>query len=163
MNELKSRIKLDEKSFLTMVGRLDRKNDNKVTWDEFLDFLTSEGVRRETVNDANLYGYGVKRLSFSGRHNLRIVDAFNGPEKLAEHYIDGMVLIKLKSARLVLNLFENKEAKLFDLRTKQPVQKLNFASDYAKPKLKKQDVAAAAAKRKSITGGIQSLSKQQMQ
>ena len=74
MNELKSRINIDEKAFLTMIGQLDRKNDNKVTWHEFLNFLTNEGVRRETVNDANLYGYGVKRLSYQGRHNLRLVD-----------------------------------------------------------------------------------------
>ena len=74
MRELKARINLDEKAFLTMVGQLDRKNDNKVTWTEFLNFLTNEGVRRETVNDANLYGYGVKRLAYKGRHNLRIID-----------------------------------------------------------------------------------------
>ena len=92
-----------------------------MTWTEFLNFLTHEGVRRERVNDANLYGYGVKRLSHKGRFNLRLVDQYNGPEKLAEYYIDGMVLIRLKSSRLLLNLFENKEAKLFDLRTKQPV------------------------------------------
>ena len=74
MKELKARINLDEKAFQTMIGQLDRKNDFKVTWTEFLNFLTNEGVRRETVNDANLYGYGVKRLAYKGRHNLRLVD-----------------------------------------------------------------------------------------
>ena len=68
-----------------------------------------------------------------------MVDQYRGPEKLAEYYIDGMVLIKLKSQRLLLNLFENKEAKLFDLRTLQPKQHLVFASDYSKPKPKRQD------------------------
>lgn len=157
MNELKQRINLDERQFLTMIGQLDRKNDNKVTWTEFLNFLTNEGVRRETVNDANLYGYGVKRLTHSARHHLRLVDQFNGPEKLAEYYIDGMILIKLKNARLLLNLFENKEAKLFDLRTLQPVQHLIFSSDYAKPKPKKVE-----PRRKTIVteGALGSLPKQ---
>ena len=120
-----------------MVGRFDRKNDGKVTWNEFLNFLTIEGSRRETVNDALLYGYGVKRLKQKGRFHLRLVDQYRGPEKLAEYYIDGMVLIKLKSTKLMLNIFENKEAKLFDLRSMQAVQHLVFASDYSKPKPKK--------------------------
>lgn len=46
-----------------------------------------------------------------------MVDNYNGPEKLAEHYIEGMVLIKINNIKLLLNLFDNREAKLFDLRT----------------------------------------------
>lgn len=87
-----------------------------------MNFLTNEGIRRETVNDAQLYGYGVKRLKKHGKYHLRTVDQYHsGPEKLAEHYIDGMVLIKIKNIRLLLNLFDNKEAKMFDLRTFQPI------------------------------------------
>ena len=62
MGELKARISLPERSYLRMIGQLDRKSQSKVTWNEFLNFLTNEGSRRETVNDAILYGYGVKRL-----------------------------------------------------------------------------------------------------
>ena len=105
-----------------------------------MNFLTNEGIRRETVNDAQLYGYGVKRLTKHGKYHLRTVDAFQGgPEKLAEYYIDGMVLIKIKNIRLLLNLFENKEAKLYDLRTFQPIQTLIFQSNYSIPKPKKVD------------------------
>ena len=117
INELKKRINVPDRAFLRMIGQLDRKNDKKITWNEFLNFLTNEGTRRETVNDAQLYGYGIKRLAKKGRHHLRVVDQFRGPEKLAEYYIDGMVLIKLKNIKLLLNLFENKEAKLYDLRS----------------------------------------------
>ena len=117
VTELQQRIKIDDRAFHRMINQCDRKNDNKVTWNEFLNFLTNEGTRRETVNDAQLYGYGVKRLKKHGRHHLRTVNQYEGPDKLAEHYIDGMVLIKIKNIRLLLNLFENKEAKLFDLRT----------------------------------------------
>ena len=116
--ELQRRINIDEQQLRRLINQCDRKNDNKITWNEFLNFLTNEGIRRETVNDAQLYGYGVKRLTKHGKYHLRTVDAFQGgPEKLAEYYIDGMVLIKIKNIRLLLNLFENKEAKLFDLRT----------------------------------------------
>ena len=104
-----------------MIGQLDRKNGSKVTWNEFLNFLMNEGMRRETVNDAQLYGYGVKRLSKSARHHLRMADQFKGPEKLAEHYIDGMVLIKLNNIKLLLSLFDNREAKLYDLRSLRPL------------------------------------------
>ena len=50
-----------------------------------------------------------------------------------------MVLIKIKNIRLLLNLFDNKEAKLFDLRSFQPIQHLIFQSDYSIPKPKKVD------------------------
>ena len=68
-----------------------------------------------------------------------MVDNYNGPEKLAEHYIEGMVLIKINNIKLLLNLFDNREAKLFDLRTLQPIQNLIFQSDYSIPKPKKVD------------------------
>ena len=78
-----------------------------------------------------------------------------------------MILIKLKSARLLLNLFENKEAKLFDLRTKVPVQHLIFASDYSKPKMKKQDITRrktiAATDGSIATKTLNSFIKQQEQ
>ena len=137
INELKKRINIPEQAYLRIVGQLDRKNDKKVTWNEFLNFLTNEGTRRETVNDAMLYGYGIKLLSKKGRHHLRTVDQFNGPEKLAEYYINGQVLIKKRNIKLLLNLFDNKEAKLFDLRSMKPIQTLVFASDYSIPKPKK--------------------------
>lgn len=50
-----------------------------------------------------------------------------------------MVFIKLKNIKLLLNLFENKEAKLYDLRSLQPIQTLVFQSDYSIPKPKKTD------------------------
>ena len=54
--ELQRRIcdndKMDEKAFLHMIGQLDRKREHSVTWNEFLNFLTNEGLRRETANDA---------------------------------------------------------------------------------------------------------------
>ena len=45
-----------------LINKLDRKNQNNITWDEFLRYLDHEGLRREMVNDAQLYGMGVKRM-----------------------------------------------------------------------------------------------------
>ena len=58
-----------------------------------------------------------------------------------------MVLIKIKNKRLLLSLFENKEAKLFDLKKLEPIQTLVFQSDYSIPKPKKVD------HRRKITSG----------
>ena len=44
------------------MDKLDHRNDEKITWSEFLTFLENEGMRREIVNDAQLYGMGVKRF-----------------------------------------------------------------------------------------------------
>lgn len=52
VRELQKRIKVQESDFVRMIGQLDRKTESKVTWTEFLNFLTNEGIRRETVNDA---------------------------------------------------------------------------------------------------------------
>ena len=95
-----------------------------------------------------------------GRYQLSKIDKYRGPEKIVEYYIDGMVLIKIANAKLLLNIFENKEAKLFDLRPFEECKKLKragrseelkngtefqpkfiqhlvFQSDYAIPKPKK--------------------------
>jgi hypothetical protein len=42
-----------------------------ITWSEFLAFLENEGDRREVVNDAQLYGIGVKRLQEGDTHFLK--------------------------------------------------------------------------------------------
>ena len=46
----------------TLMEKLDHKNSDKITWSEFLKFLDHEGLKREMVNDAQLYGIGVKRM-----------------------------------------------------------------------------------------------------
>ena len=62
MRILSEKIKIDKPSMARLISSLDHRNSDKVSWNEFLNFLTNEGIRRETVNDAQLYGFGVKRL-----------------------------------------------------------------------------------------------------
>ena len=129
---LTEKIKISDEAMLKLITSLDHRNEDKVSWNEFLNFLTNEGVRRETVNDAQLYGFGVKRLERKLRHRLA-----QDADKAVEYYIDSMVFIRWKNCKLLLNVFENKEAKLFDLKTFQPIQDLVFSSDYAVPREKK--------------------------
>jgi len=48
---------------LRLISRLNHKSSELISWAEFLFFLESEGVKRETVNDAQIYGMGVKRFT----------------------------------------------------------------------------------------------------
>jgi hypothetical protein len=45
-----------------IISRIDRQYSERVMWAEFLNSLTEEGKIREIVADAQLYGFGVKRL-----------------------------------------------------------------------------------------------------
>jgi Ca2+-binding EF-hand superfamily protein len=55
----------------TLMEKLDHRNSDKITWAEFLKFLDHEGMKREMVNDAQLYGIGVKRMKEKQRINLK--------------------------------------------------------------------------------------------
>lgn len=94
---------------------MDSKSMQKVSWSEFLSFLNSEGINREIVNDAQLYGYGVKRLQERGRYSLRQPE--EKESKVMEYFIENMLFIRFKNQRLLLSIFENKRAKIFDLKT----------------------------------------------
>lgn len=59
----------DEQLRLVM-EKMNHKARDSINWKEFLLFLSSEGMRRETVNDAQLYGFGVKRLEEHERIKL---------------------------------------------------------------------------------------------
>jgi hypothetical protein len=54
----------------SLIEKLDRKADSRITWTEFLTYLQHEGMRRETVGDAQLYGFGIKRLVEKQRFKL---------------------------------------------------------------------------------------------
>ena len=43
---------MDKELMYNLVERLDRLNTSKIRWDEFLNFLDNEGVKREIINDA---------------------------------------------------------------------------------------------------------------
>ena len=45
-----------------IISRIDRRSDETVYWNEFLNSLSDEGMIREIVADSQIYGFGVKRL-----------------------------------------------------------------------------------------------------
>ena len=79
---LAEKINIDQSAMSRLILSLDHRNTDKVSWNEFLNFLTNEGIRRETVNDAQLYGFGVKRLE--KKHVHRLIE----PDKAVEYYIE---------------------------------------------------------------------------
>ena len=134
-NEIKQRLNIDEEALWRLLSSMNSKNPDKITWNELLTNLIAEGARREQVNDAMLYGYGVKRLNKIDSQSLKS-DTAKG-DKAVEHYVDNMLLIKHKNTKMLLTLFANKQAKLLDLKSLQQVQEIKFKSDYGKPKPEK--------------------------
>ena len=61
----------DHVQISNLMERLDHSHSEKITWQEFLKFLDREGMRREVVNDAQLYGIGVKRMKEMHRVELK--------------------------------------------------------------------------------------------
>jgi len=49
---LSKKINISEETMDRLISKLDHKNEDKINWTEFLNFLSHEGSRRETVNDA---------------------------------------------------------------------------------------------------------------
>lgn len=74
-----------------IILQLDHKSLTRVTWNEFLSFLQHEGFRRETVNDAQLFGFGVKRLVEINRFKLLRSNDQQENEKVTEYYIEHLV------------------------------------------------------------------------
>ena len=64
-----------------IIGSIDRKSDGTVFWNEFLNSLTEEGKIRETVADAQIFGFGVKRLQYRESFSLKA----GADDKTAEH------------------------------------------------------------------------------
>lgn len=62
--ELQQRLQVPVEMIDRALDKIDRKNANTVFWNEFLVSLTEEGRARETVADATLFGFGVKRFEF---------------------------------------------------------------------------------------------------
>ena len=84
----------------------------------------SKSVRRETINDAQLYGFGRKRLEKKLRNWVA-----QDTDKAVKYYINSMVFIRKNNCKPLLNVFDKKVAKLFDLKTFQPIQDLIYSSD----------------------------------
>jgi hypothetical protein len=59
------------------------------------------------VNDAQLYGFGVKRLVEKARIKLDVSKEHKSNEKAVEYFVDHLVNLRLDKFSLVLAVFEN--------------------------------------------------------
>jgi hypothetical protein len=90
-----------------IIAKLDHKASSRITWTEFLGFLQNEGLRREAVNDAQLYGFGVKRLVEKDRFKLLRTNEQQASAKTTEYYIEQLTYMQLDNKALILAVFEN--------------------------------------------------------
>ena len=47
-----------------LISKINHQNYSTIYWHEFLNSLTEEGINREIVADAQIFGFGVKQLEF---------------------------------------------------------------------------------------------------
>jgi hypothetical protein len=59
------------------------------------------------VNDAQLYGFGVKRIEWKERIKLTGTKEKPVSDKAVEYYIEKLVLIQSDKFQLLLTIFEN--------------------------------------------------------
>ena len=100
---LLQKLPIEAKAVDRIISRIDRQYSKKIMWAEFLNSLTEEGKIREIVADAQLYGFGVKRLQFKESNSLKT----NDDDKMAEYYIHKMVVVKFEKTPLILAFFED--------------------------------------------------------
>jgi len=81
---------------------------------------------------------GVKRLvegeKILLKANMDRIGSSEQEQRVTEYYIDCLCYIPFKSFRLLLALFENNAAKLFEIENFTVIQELTFQSDYGIPK-----------------------------
>ena len=118
-------MKLSEDSKIdAIMAKIDNKEPSVVTWNEFLDFLDKEAVKRDKINDALLYGKSVKRMQLREKASLRV------SKNQKEEFIQNCVFIRRgKNLKLMLCILD-KSVKLVDLNTNYKiVQELKFEND----------------------------------
>lgn len=123
---LEQKIRISSEKMAAVISKFDHKSHNRITWTEFLGFLQNEGLRREAVNDAQLYGFGVKRLVEKARHKLLRTSAQDANAKATEYFIEQLVYMKLDKVNLVLAVFENNQARVYDSRDFHGIQDIEF-------------------------------------
>ena len=67
---MKDNIKLPEKSWKQFVEKLDNKNEQTITWSEFIGALEREGQARELLNDLRICASGLTRIKPGHRYRI---------------------------------------------------------------------------------------------
>jgi hypothetical protein len=80
---------------------VDRKDPERITWCEFMEWLEAEGVKREKMHDAGLHDTGKTRILGDGA-------TYKLSKSRMEYTIEHMLAIKVASdMEVLLVIFEN--------------------------------------------------------
>lgn len=121
-----------------IISKIDRRTNETVQWNEFLNSLSDEGGVREVVVDSQIYGFGVKRLEFKQAYALKT----KAEDKMAEYYIHKLMIVKFDQTPLIIAFTEDQKAKVFDAQSFKKIQDIKFASDYGVAKVSKEEKEA---------------------
>ena len=90
----------------------------EITWSDFLNFLENEEAKRSLVNEARLYGFGIKRFKHGKRLRIKysLTRSTCSHDSTFDYFIDSLVMINLDSSQLCLALFENHNSKLYSTK-----------------------------------------------
>ena len=136
---LEHKIQISAEKMHAIIEKFDHKATDRVTWTEFLQFLTIEGNRREVVNDAQLYGLGVKRFIQKDRHRLLRTQEQTENQKVTEYFLEHLVYLRVGKVNLLLAIFENNQARLYDTTQEfKPIQDITFPFSMIQAKEKRQ-------------------------
>ena len=95
------KLSIDSEKVKNTIQKIDHENKRKITWIEFLQFMNKESEKREIINDANIYGCGVKRFQEGDR--LKTISS--GIQ--ISYNIESIMLMPLESNMVYLLIFEN--------------------------------------------------------
>ena len=73
-----------------------------------------------------MYGFGVKRFVEKARIKLVTSKDSTSNEKAVEYFVDHLLNIRVDNLSLVLAVFENNKARLYDARDFKVVQEITF-------------------------------------
>lgn len=108
---IKTKLGISNELIEKIISKINRRSDETICWNEFLLSLSEEGNVREVVADAQIYGFGVKRLHKKEAYSLRAED------KIAEYYIHKMEVVYFEQKPLLLAFTEDQKVKVYDALT----------------------------------------------
>lgn len=103
---------------------MDRKDPERITWCEFMEWLETEGLKREKMHDASLHETGKTRIPGDGT-------TFKLSKSRMEYTIEHMQAIKVSSdMEVLLAIFENDVAQFLDIKTMKSIGELKIKDKF---------------------------------
>ena len=115
---------MTSKEIAEMAVQVDRKDPERITWCEFIEWLEAEGLKREKMHDAGLHQSGKTRIPGDGV-------TYKLSKSRMEYKIDHMLPIQVTDEmNVLLVIFENDVAQFMDLTTMKPICDLKIKDKF---------------------------------